>query len=342
MNLKKILECISLYLKSILPTLLFMALLTGAFSLVLYLQNISFDIYGYAIFFVWFIYIIYFIINYFRFYFKYRDIENLLEFLQANDILLPDYLLDNLPKSNNYFHRKYKQMFGIVCDRYNTKNVDFSSFKTESVDYYTTWVHQIKSPISVMKMILQNSDTSQSRMVEQELFKVEQYVEMALNYARLDGKVNDFVIKKCHVDEIVKRAVRKYSALLVGRKIKPEINKTDIVVISDEKWLEFMIEQIISNAVKYTMAGSISIYARGNILSISDTGIGISESDLPRIFEKGFTGFNGRENKKSTGLGLYLCRKTADKLGFKIYAKSRVGEGTTVSIDLNQIQREYE
>lgn len=342
MDLKKILESIGLYLKSILPTLLFMVLITGAFSMVLYLQNIKFSVYSYAIFLVWFIYIVYFIINYFRFYFKYCDMENLLEFLQANDTLLPDYLLDHLPKSNNYFHKNYKQMFKIVCDRYNTKNVDFFSFKTESVDYYTTWVHQIKSPISVMKMILQNSDTPQSLMIEQELFKVEQYVEMALNYARLDSSVHDFVIKKCRVDELVKRAVRKYSALFVGKKISPIVHPTEITVVSDEKWLEFMIEQIISNAVKYTMQGSISIYAKGNILNISDTGIGISESDLPRIFEKGFTGFNGRENKKSTGLGLYLCRKTADKLGFNIYAKSKVGEGTTISIDLNQVNREYE
>lgn len=219
-----------------------------------------------------------------------------------------------------------------------------NSRQKENVEYYTTWVHQIKTPISVMAMILQSEDTEEHLELSAQLFRIEQYVEMVLNYIRLGDDSSDLVFQEYSVDGIIKQAVHKYAPQIIRKRIslKYEAGK-DIRVITDEKWLLFIIEQLLSNAVKYTEKGEISIeVTEDKRLMISDTGIGIAEEDLPRIFEKGFTGYNGRADKKSTGLGLYLCKLTADKLSHKLEVSSKAGMGTAVTLDLNRYQLEAE
>jgi signal transduction histidine kinase len=211
--------------------------------------------------------------------------------------------------------------------------------RRESMDFYATWVHQIKTPISAMRMILEAEDSDEHRELLAELFRIEQYAEMVLTYLRLGGDTSDYVFKKYDIDDIIRQAVRKYAPLFIRRRIKLEYKSVHAEIITDEKWLLFIIEQLLSNSIKYTFEGSVTIsFTQNEMLKISDTGIGIASEDLPRIFEKGFTGYNGRADKKSTGLGLYLCRTAADKLGHKIYAESVVGEGTTISIDLHKEQ----
>lgn len=209
--------------------------------------------------------------------------------------------------------------------------------KQESLDYYTTWVHQIKTPIAVMRMLLQVEDTEEHRELLDELFRIEQYVEMVLNYTRLGSESHDFVFQRYPLDSILRQSIRKYAPQFIRRKIRLVYHGTDIEVLTDEKWLSFLLEQILSNAVKYTVEGSVTIsVSPEKVLTVSDTGIGISQEDLPRVFEKGFTGYNGRADRKSTGLGLYLCKKTADQLGHRIWMESEIGKGTTVYIDLDK------
>lgn len=208
--------------------------------------------------------------------------------------------------------------------------------RQESLDYYTTWVHQIKTPISVIRMILAGEDTEEYRELSAELFRIEQYVEMVLSYLRLCGDSSDYVFQEYDLDSIIRQAVHKYAPLFVRRKLKLSYTPVQVRVLTDEKWLLFILEQLLSNSIKYTPEGSITIEVTPDkILKISDTGIGIAAEDLPRIFEKGFTGYNGRADKKSTGLGLYLCKKAADRLSHGLTVQSEPGAGTTVFLDLH-------
>lgn len=207
--------------------------------------------------------------------------------------------------------------------------------KKESAEYYTAWVHQIKTPISVMDMILQSEDTAEHLELSAQLFRIEQYVEMVLNYIRLGEESSDFVFGEYSLDKIIKQAVHKYAPQFIRKRIRLNYNSTDVRVITDEKWLSFILEQLLSNAVKYTEQGEVTVtVTEDKKLIISDTGIGIAKEDIPRIFEKGFTGYNGRSNKKSTGLGLFLCKLAADKLSHKISVQSEVGVGTKIILDL--------
>ena len=189
-----------------------------------------------------------------------------------------------------------------------------------------------------MRLLLAAEDTGETEELSAELFKIEQYVEMVLCYLRLDGG-SDYVIKPCSLDEVVKQAVRKYASQFIRTRNRLVYEGTDAVAVTDEKWLGFIVEQVLSNALKYTDGGEIRITVEDSALSISDTGIGIAPEDLPRIFEKGYTGYNGRADKKSTGIGLYLCSRIADKIGCSISAQSECGRGTTIRIGLGDLTK---
>lgn len=204
------------------------------------------------------------------------------------------------------------------------------------IEYYTVWAHQIKTPIASMKLRLQSEDSEEARSLMGDLGRIEAYVEMVLTFIRLDSDSTDYVIGEYELDEIIRSAIRKFSRDFISRKLSLDYRKTDLKVLTDKKWLTFIIEQIISNSVKYTYKGGVSIYMKEpGCLCIEDTGIGIAAEDLPRIFENGFTGFNGREDKAASGIGLYLCRRIAGNLGHRITVESVQGEGTKVILDLN-------
>lgn len=212
---------------------------------------------------------------------------------------------------------------------------------TEMTDYYTLWAHQIKTPIAAMKLLLQSDEKNGTTYaLLEELFKIEQYVEMVLHYLRLESMSSDLHFKEYELRDIVSQAVKKHAVLFINSKLSFTMEDFSCIVVTDEKWLMFVIEQLISNAVKYTARGNISVYMEnsreGKRLIIEDTGIGIRKEDLPRIFERGFTGYNGRLDKKSTGIGLYLCKQILDKLSHKIEVVSEVGKGTKVCIDFSQ------
>ena len=251
-------------------------------------------------------------------------------------------------------------------------------------DYYSMWVHQIKTPISAMKLLLEaereelgqlmcDEEQSQCRTAdmtggnisatelniselnasgkqqivytelsdnldsfEDELFRIEEYVGMALQYQRVSSTENDFVLEKVSLDGVIRDTIKKYAKIMIRRHIGINYSGTGQAVYTDEKWLAFMLEQILSNAIKYTPQGFVTIETAEEkdrfFITIKDTGIGIKAEDLPRVFEKGYTGYNGHADKKATGIGLYLCRQMADKLGHTIRMESELGKGTKVWI----------
>lgn len=197
--------------------------------------------------------------------------------------------------------------------------------KQELSDYYSMWVHQIKTPIAALGVLIQSGEELEevqespkaqelTRSMKMEVFRIEQYVDMVLTYLRMGSATSDYTFRICSLEEIVRQAVRKYSQMFIMTRTRLHLEIQNQKILTDEKWLTFVIEQILSNAVKYARGGEISIYTEEKTLVISDNGIGIAEEDLPRIFEKGFTGYNGRANKKSTGIGLYLCKTIIDRL----------------------------
>ena len=210
----------------------------------------------------------------------------------------------------------------------------------ETVDYYTAWVHQIKTPIASMRLTLDGEDTPASRRLSSDLSRIERYVEMVLAYLRLDSSSSDYVFREYDLDSMIRQAVKKFAHEFIDRKVRLEYEAVDYRFVTDEKWLLFALEQILSNALKYSReGGTVRIYMKEpKLLCIEDNGIGIAPEDLPRIFEKGFTGINGRLDKKASGLGLYLCRSILTNLGIGVSAASEVGRGTAVMLELEQYE----
>lgn len=251
---------------------------------------------------------------------------------------------EKLPKPRNLIEEDYQRMLESVVRIKEEKESETTLSKQEMRDYYGLWTHQIKTPIAAMRILLQSdadSDGGNSMMYIKELklqlFKIEQYVEMVLSYLHMEDMNSDLSFGWYSIEELVHQAVRKYSQVFILKKIKLNMQSFSCMALTDEKWLVFVVEQILSNALKYTKQGSISIYMEGqDVLVIKDTGIGIQAEDLPRIFQKGFTGYNGRTDRKATGIGLYLCKKVMDKLNHEITVESTVGKGTRVCLQLGR------
>ena len=301
----------------------------GIFIVVAFLYNIRMDALKYALLLVVLWLLLYVITEYHRF----RKKHLLLERFKKS----PQECTKELPECRNLLELDYQELLGIFDERIRVQDLS---------DYYGMWVHQIKTPIAAMHILLQsmeeeNPGAPELKEMKMELFKMEQYVEMVLTYLRMEDMSGDLQFEKVSLDKILKQSIRKYSQMFILQKIRLDYRPVERIVLTDEKWLEFVTEQILSNALKYTKNdGEIRICLeekRGReCLVIEDNGIGIQAEDLPRVFEKGFTGYNGRADKKSTGIGLYLCKKIMDKMGHKIWIDSEVGKGTRVYLELTR------
>lgn len=250
------------------------------------------------------------------------------------------YGLEQLPEPQSLAELDYRELLEHL---YQDKTALISKQDRQFSDmlsYYTMWAHQIKTPIAAMRLLLQTESRSSAGQLEQELFKIEQYVEMVLHYLRMESMSADLLLKEVPLYPLVSQCVKKYSILFIQKKIRLQMEPFSLTALTDEKWLSFVIEQLLSNALKYTDAGgSVAVYPHPNkprALVIEDTGIGIKAEDIPRIFERGFTGYNGRMDKKSTGIGLFLCRQITSRLGHDIEIQSQVGRCTRVTLDLNR------
>ena len=250
---------------------------------------------------------------------------------------------EDLPETTTLIEEDYQHLIQRLVRENRQRQAAADSMLEDLTSYYTLWVHQIKTPIAAMDLLLQAGPDRATEM-EIELQKIAQYVDMVLQYLRLDSTAKDLVLQRCQLDAVVRQTVRKYAKLFILKKIQLVFQETKWEVLSDEKWLCFLLEQLLSNALKYTPeGGKISIFLDGETnLVIADTGIGIAPEDLPRVFEKGFTGNNGRMDKKATGIGLYLCRRVTNLLGHTISSASEPGGGTQVRLGLGRPQFDIE
>ena len=250
---------------------------------------------------------------------------------------------EDLPETTTLIEEDYQHLIQRLVRENRQRQAAADSMLEDLTSYYTLWVHQIKTPIAAMDLLLQAGPDRATEM-EIELQKIAQYVDMVLQYLRLDSTDKDLVLQRCQLDAVVRQTVRKYAKLFILKKIQLVFQETKWEVLSDEKWLCFLLEQLLSNALKYTPeGGKISIFLEGETnLVIADTGIEIAPEDLPRVFEKGFTGNNGRMDKKATGIGLYLCRRVTNLLGHTISIASEPGVGTQVLLGLGRPQFDIE
>ncbi|WP_092926936.1 sensor histidine kinase [Romboutsia hominis] len=214
----------------------------------------------------------------------------------------------------------------------------FKNMQSEYQEYIETWVHEIKTPIASLMLIMENHEDNIPNSMKYEVKKIENYIDQVLYYSRSNDVSKDYIIKKFNLERIIRCVIRKNASDFINKRIGIDIKEINFNVYSDEKWVEFILNQIINNAIKYSKEseGKVSINAVKNknniILSIKDNGVGINEKDIDRVFEKGFTGENGRIFGKSTGIGLYLCKKLCDKLGLGINIVSKQQEGTEIRI----------
>lgn len=252
----------------------------------------------------------------------------------------------DLPEPAGLIEEDYQRIISTLYEMRMELESSGRIARQEMTDYYGMWVHQVKTPIAALRVLIQAHDDTEDeemrlliRGIKVELFKIEQYVEMVLTYLRMESMSSDLAIGVCSLDSIIRQAVRKYSQMFILQKIRLEYQPTNKMILTDEKWVLFVLEQILSNALKYTVSGKngcVTIYMNEEELVIADNGIGIYPEDLPRVFERGFTGYNGRSDKKSTGIGLYLCKSVMNKLKHGIRIESRAGEGTKVMMDFSR------
>lgn len=238
------------------------------------------------------------------------------------------------PERENLAEADYAEMLAGLGAELERQSAESAAEQREAQDFYTAWVHQIKTPIAVMKLALGSGETPDPVALREELFRIEQYTDMALVYQRLGSRSNDLVVEEYPLDALIRETVRKFASQFIHKKLRLDYPGTDLRIVTDRKWFLCILEQLVSNALKYTPSGSIAISVQDGVLTVADTGVGIVLEDLPRIFEKGYTGVNGRRGASSSGLGLYLCGKAAALLNLPIRVESAPGQGSRFSLDL--------
>lgn len=274
-----------------------------------------------------------------------------LEQMKQNILVAPT----GMKAPESMYEQQYQDCIRILAREKNLLQNEMADRQRGMSEYYSMWVHQIKTPIAALKLLTDEAmhlylDAEEAerhnlyivkeQQKQQELFRIEQYVDMALQYTRLGAETNDFVIQQVRLDDVIKPSIHKYARQFIHKQLRLSYTPQDITAVTDKKWLGFVIDQLLSNAVKYTKQGGVTIHAYDGHPSehvgivIEDTGIGISAQDLPRICEKGYTGYNGHADQYSSGIGLYLCKEILDKLGHPLALTSEIGAGTRVEIIL--------
>ena len=289
----------------------------------------------------------------FSFCYLFKDERAVLQYVLLILLLisLVGFLLDIVKQYQNFRHLVFygegqaqTPIEALLFSKIETLKNDKKELKLQEqikqndlLDYYTLWVHQIKTPIAASKLLVQDlQEQTLKNQLEQELFKIDSYTNLVLQYLRLESFHDDLVVKKENIEDLVKDVVKKYAIFFIQQGLSLNLHDLNHTVITDKKWFLVILEQVLSNSLKYTKQGSIEIFFQEDTLYMKDTGLGIQNSDLLRVFERGFSGYNGRLTHQSSGLGLYLSKKIADKLGHELHLHSVVGEGTTVMITFKE------
>jgi len=263
---------------------------------------------------------------------RYRRKRRQMALIQERVELLPR----ELPEPMDGLTGDYDALVRMLSREHEQLRALTLTQQEEQKEYYTLWIHQIKTPISAMRLILDAQEGEGTSLLRQELFKVDQYADLALKFIKLSDIADDLVVERCDLNEIARAAVKKYSLLFIYSKLKIEIGQLAKDVPCDRMWMGFILEQLLSNSIKYTRSGGVKIYMKGTALVVEDSGIGIRKEDLPRIFEKGYTGYNGRMDTRASGIGLYLVKRAATALGIHVSVDSELGKGTRVTMQFPQ------
>lgn len=302
-------------------------------SSILYNLNIN-KIYILLLFILWFCPLFsYILLEYIKYKSYFNKINETLNFLDKK------YLLPEVIESTNYFLTEQINDILKIISRDMHENINYyKKNRNEYKEYIETWVHEIKTPISSSKLIIENNKNEITKTIDIQLEKIEEFVEQVLYYSKIDTLEKDYIIKKNNLKNIILNVIKKNSKEFILNKVQLNLNVIDAIIYTDSKWLEFILNQIISNCLKYKKSKNPIINIKTNkfknhiILYIEDNGIGICEKDINKVFEKGFTGYNGRKFYKSTGIGLYLCKKLCDKLNIIINISSKENIETKVEL----------
>ena len=302
-------------------------------SIVMYFSNISFVII-FLVFFIWFFPLsTYILIEYIKYRKYFSNINNILESLDKK-YLLPEVLQE----SNFMVGENINDILKELSRDMHEQVKHYRNIQEEYREYIEMWVHEIKTPIASSKLLIENNTNEVTRKIDTQMDRIENYVEQVLYYSRSDEVGKDYIIKKVGLSKLVKDVIKRNQRDFISKRISLQLGDLDEIIYSDTKWVEFILNQIIGNAIKYSKGkdDKIEIYLKkissAVVLTIKDHGVGIIERDLNRVFEKGFTGENGRKFGKSTGIGLYLCKKLTDKLGLGLQVQSEENVGTEISI----------
>ena len=244
-------------------------------------------------------------------------------------------LVSRLPDADTIPESDYADMVDGLRRTIADMRTQADARYNDAIDYFTAWAHQIKTPIASMCLNLQNEDTPLSRRLESDLFRIGQYADMVLAFLRMGSESTDYLFRECDLDGIIRASVKKFAGEFILRRLSLSYEGTNARAVTDEKWLGFILEQLLSNALKYTRTGGITISVQDQTIIIRDTGIGIAPQDLPRIFEKGYTGKNGRDDRAASGLGLYLCKTISQRIGADLSIESQLNIGTTCRLSLH-------
>ncbi|PNZ66384.1 sensor histidine kinase [Staphylococcus auricularis] len=223
-------------------------------------------------------------------------------------------------------------------DQLETMRREQIEYKNEIEAYFLTWVHQIKTPITASKLLLEQNHEDTVNRVRQEILQIDNYTNLALSYLKLINQQTDMVLMKVSIDDLIRTLIKKYSIQFIQNHTKVHYEKVTDEVLTDAKWASIMIEQILNNALKYARGKDIWIDfdSQQNQLKIADNGIGISQADKPKIFDRGYSGYNGRLNDKSSGIGLFIVKQIANRLQHKVEVESELNEGATFTITFPQ------
>lgn len=264
------------------------------------------------------------------------------------DELKNDVEVGNIPFPHTYLQKEYYNIIYNILEEKQNVVIEYLNKKKEHADYTNSWVHEVKTPIATLRLLLEFYDIEKEvkNSIEEEIDSIDNYIEQALYFSRIDDFAKDYLISDYNLDELVKSVVKINKKVFISKNINIFIDNLNFNVKTDAKWLTYILNQIVANSLKYTGEnGLIKIYGKstseGIDLVIEDDGIGIIPEDLSRIFEKSFTGQNGRLNKKSTGLGLYMAKKLCEKLGHSISAESEIDKYTKITILFPKLSQHY-
>lgn len=301
-------------------------LIIGLTAFTFFLYDLDLMAFADKLLFTGFVLLIYTLVAFYRYVRKQRQLQML------NENLVQSEAPALFPRPDTQAEVYYQEIIRQLLAETNDERLKGQRAKQEIFDDFGLWMHQIKTPVAALDLLIQ-SGTNNPQQMKAELFKVNEYLQMMLNYLRQNLDNQDLMIEKLAIDPVVKEVLRKYAYFFSQKNLQLELKQLEGgIVLSDKKWLIFILEQIIFNAIKYTNDGKITITFYNNQLDIQDTGMGIRPEDLPRVFEKGYTGYNGREQQRASGLGLYLSHQIAQKIGCRLAIESTIDQGTTVSI----------